>query len=282
MIALATGLVEHSPGASIIGAKYYGYPLVWRVVMITLITSVDFWFLNLAIDVLFWTFVSSLALLFIQKVVWPKFGGGVESRNLVVPLVLLIPLGLVMDFVHEFGHAIWGIAAGGSLKYMQVAFLVVYPRFAITPLFRLGYVEVLGLSTPVSHGLFLLGGSVTTTIVAWVLAGLLWRTRLGEQTHVAIKMLGLFGLLDLPLYVVLPQIGLHHWIFIGGTVPEPLNGARAIGIPDSAFYTAVLLSTLGLTLRYYPPLQRLLHQQLRKLRTRIRNVAKRRSESRPV
>jgi hypothetical protein len=267
LVALATGLVENPPGASIIGARYYGHPLVWRVVIISLTTRVDFRFTSLAIDIIFWIATIFLALIITEKGVSPKLGAGFDFKNLVLPLVLFIPLGLVMDFTHEFGHALWGTAVGGRLNYMQITYLVVYPRLAITPLFRLGYVEVTGLSTSFNHGLFLLGGSLTTNIVSWLLALILLRRQFGHITQVSLKILGFFGLLDLPFYVIFPQICLQHWIFLGGNWPEPLIGAREVGIPDPLFYTVVTLLTLGLILLYYKPLREIIRERYMQIRT---------------
>lgn len=197
----------------------------------------------------------------------PKLGAGFDFKKLVLPLVLFVPLGLVMDFTHEFGHALWGTAAGGRLNYMQITYLVVYPRLMVTPLFRLGYVEVTGLSTSFRHGLFLLGGSLTTNIVSWLLALILLKRDFGHRTQVSLKVLGFFGLLDLPFYVIFPQIGLRHWIFLGGNWPEPLIGAREVGIPDPLFYTVVTLSTLGLVLLYYKPLREIIRERYVQIRT---------------
>jgi hypothetical protein len=267
LVALASGLVENPPGASIIGARYYGHPLVWRVVIISLTTRVDFRFTSLAIDMVFWIASIFLALIITEKVVLPKLGASFDFKKLVLPLVLFVPLGLVMDFAHEFGHALWGTAVGGRLNYMQITYLVVYPRLTVTPLFRLGYVEVTELSTSFRHGVFLLGGSFTTNIVSWLLALILLKRHFGHRTQVSLKILGFFGLLDLPFYVVFPQIGLRHWIFLGGNWPEPLIGAREVGIPDPLFYTVVILSTLGLILLYYKPLWEIIRERYVQIRT---------------
>ena len=261
LVSLASGLVENPPGASIIGARYYGYPLVWRVVIISLTSRVDFRFTSLAIDMVFWIASSFLALMVIERIMVPELRAGFNFKKLVLPLVLFIPLGLVMDFVHEFGHALWGSAVGGRLNYMQIAYLVVYPRLAITPQFRLGYVEVTGLSTSFKHGLFLMGGSLTTNMVSWLLALILLKRKFGHRTQVSLKILGFFGLLDLPFYVVFPQMGLRHWIFLGGNWPEPLIGAREMGISDPLFYTVVILTTLGLIFLYYKPLREIIWER---------------------
>jgi len=178
-----------------------------------------------------------------------------KLRRLLLPLILFVPFGLVMDLAHESGHVIWGVAIGGRLTYMKIAYLEIYPRLALTSDFALGYVRVEGLATEFAYGLFLLGGSVTTNIVSWLLALVLLRMRLGSNARIGLRILGLFGLTDLPFYVLLPQMGLRHWILLGGEVSEPFVGARMIGMPDTVFCAIVLLSTLGLVILYLRPVR---------------------------
>jgi hypothetical protein len=249
LVSLATGLIENQPEAGVIGFRHYGYPLVWRVTKT--LQPADFILINLAIDSAFWIIVSLFSLVFLERFVFPKLGVSIKYKTLLLPLALLIPLGLFMDFVHELGHALWGTAVGGTLAYMKITYFEIFPRPAITSQFILGYVEVHGLSTDSQCGLFLLGGSLTTNIVSWLLALIQLKLALGQRTRVALKTLGLFGLLDLPLYVLLPQIGLQHWLFLGGDTPEPLIGARKIGIPDIIFYLIVALTTLDLIFLYF-------------------------------
>ena len=264
ILSLATGLVV-KPEISIPEIRHYGYPLFWRE---TNLNGPTVYALpNLAIDIAFWMIVSLIAFAILEVAV-TKLGRTVDYKLLLFGLALLIPLGLVMDFIHESGHAIWGTAAGGRLTYMQIAYFEIYPRPAITPQFRLGYAQVEGLTTQFASGLMSLGGSLTTNIASWLIALILLTLSLGYKTQLALKLLGLFGLLDLPLYVLFPQLGLRHWIFMGGRTPEPLIGARKMGIPDPVFYTVVILSTLGLVFAYFKPLR----HKLCKMTTRIRGL----------
>jgi len=264
ILSLATGLVV-KPEISIPEIRHYGYPLFWRE---TNLNGPTVYVLpNLAIDIAFWIVVSLIAFAVLEIAVH-KMGRPVDYKMLLFGLALVVPLGLVMDFVHESGHAVWGTAAGGRLTYMQIAYFEIYPRPAITPEFRLGYAQVEGLTTQFASGLMSLGGSLTTNIASWLIALILLTVSLGYKTQLSLKILGVFGLLDLPLYVLFPQLGLRHWIFIGGCTPEPLIGARRMGIPDPVFYTLVILSTLALLFTYFKPLR----DQLRKMTTRIRAI----------
>lgn len=65
-LAVTTGIIENRPEASIIGAKYYGYPLVWRVTLTLQPTEHNF--TNLAVDMAFWVAVSFLVLIIIEKI----------------------------------------------------------------------------------------------------------------------------------------------------------------------------------------------------------------------
>lgn len=249
-MTLGTGLVENPPSASIIGYRYYGHPLVWRVTR-TFELPAEYILTNLAIDAAFWIIISSLVLVFAERIVLPWLKVDAKGRTLLLCLVLFLPLGVVMDLVHESGYALWGVAVGGRLTYMQIGYFEIYPNLAIAQQFFLGRTQVSGLPSEFAYGLFLLGGSMTTNIIAWLLGLILVRTRLGDRTRLALKVLGLFGLLDLPFYVTFPQIGLSHWIFLGGDRPEHLLGARKIGVPDSAFYAATVLLTAGLIFLYF-------------------------------
>jgi hypothetical protein len=263
LLSLATGLIKNQPEASIIGFTNYGYPLVWRVTKT--LQPTEFRFTSLAVDATFWITISFLALIVLEKIVPPKLREGFNCKEFFLPLVLFIPLGLVMDFVHEFGHALWGIAVGGRLTYMKIAYFEIYPRFSLSSTFVLGFVRVEGLATEFASGLMSLGGSLTTNIVSWLLALILLKTKFGYKTQVALKILGLFGLFDLPFYVLFPQIGLRHWIFLGGDTPEPLLGARNIGIPDPVFYITTVLTTLGLAFLYFKTLREKIWKRIKTL-----------------
>ncbi len=250
LLALATGLAENQPEASITIHKFYGYPLAWRVT--DLDGNTQFVLpTNFAIDIVFCIIISLLAMIILEIL---KSRAGLKYRTLLLPLVLFIPLGLLMDLVHEFGHVIWGTAVGGRLTSIKVAYFEIYPQLAITSQFQLGLVTFTGLPTEFAYGAMKLGGSLTTNLVSWFLALILLRTSLRFKTQVALRTLGLIGLLDLPFYVLFPQIGLRHWIFLGGCQPEPLIGARKMGIPDPIFYLMVILTTLGLVFVYFKPL----------------------------
>lgn len=169
-----------------------------------------------------------------------------------------------MALVHELGHALFGTVAGGTLSYLQVAWFIIYPKLSFADQFLLGLTQVSGLSTPFQRGLLLIGGSFTTNIAAWFIGGIILKGQFGQMIRRSLKLLGWFGVLDLPFYVIFPQIGLRHWILLGGTRPEPLIGARELGLSDGFFYVAVFLTTIGLVLLYTETFEKRSFQDLRK------------------
>ncbi|MFB0505038.1 MAG: hypothetical protein ACETWE_14565 [Candidatus Bathyarchaeia archaeon] len=261
VMSLATGLVKNEPGMSIPEIDRFGYPLVWRVTDLN--GPTEYIATNLAIDTAFWNAVSLAGLIILSKIA-VRSGVAADHRTLFKILILFVPLGLAMDLVHECGHAVWGIAVGGRLTYMKIAYLEIYPQLAITPNFELGLARVDGLKTDFAHGVTLIGGSMTTNIASWLLVLVMLGAKLGSNTQPVLKIVGLFGLLDLPFYVVFPQIGLRHWIFLGGHTPEPLTGSRMLGVPDPVFYTVVFLTTLGLTFLYFESLREKALSRIRK------------------
>jgi hypothetical protein len=254
LASCATGILYNDSGIALPEIKYYGYPLAW--LKTNLNGPTQYVPVNFALDTAFWIIISFVTLVFVEKIVFPSLGRSITRKSLLLPMVLFIPAGLVMDFIHESGHAIWGTVVGGTLTYMKIAYLEIYPRLVITSHFELGLTRVDGLpygSAP--YGLMLLGGSMTTNIVSWALPLFMLKTGVDKKLHVTLKVLALFGILDLPFYIVFPQIGLGHWIFFGGCAPEPLMGARMMGVPDVAFYLTVALSTFGLILIYFKTLR---------------------------
>ena len=89
--SLASGLFENPPEASIIGAKYFGHPIVWRVVLVSMTKSVDYRIPSLAANTIFWIAAFFVAILIIEMLIQQKLRQRLNYRKLVLPLVLVIP-----------------------------------------------------------------------------------------------------------------------------------------------------------------------------------------------
>jgi large-conductance mechanosensitive channel len=250
IFSMLSRLLENAVAGGVIGATGFGYPWAWRFSVFYSATKNIYRFDNLAADIIFWIIICFIVLLVIERIVFSRSDSLLNNKKFFLTLALLAPLGLLAGLIHEVGHVFWGTAIGGTLSYMQVAYFVIYPKLAIVSQFKLGSTIVTGLSTPAQHGLFLLGGSLTTNIAAWLIGLLINTRKLGYRTELSFKILGYFGLLDLPFYVVFPVFGLRHWILLGETRPEPLIGARKLGIPDPIFYILIIIVTLVLMLLY--------------------------------
>lgn len=250
-VSFATGLIPIESGMGMPEIKRYGRPIFWLITNLN--GPTEYVITNLIIDMVFWATISFFALYLMHRIC-AKLEITINPKKLLLPLVLLLPLGLLMDGMHELGHGLWGTLVGGRLTYVQMAYFIIYPSLEVTSEFRLGAAGVEGLTYgSFAYGLMLLGGSMTTSIVSWIIALALLETSLSKRRRIALKVLGLFGILDLPFYIVFPQLGVHHWVFLGGSGAEPLIGTRMMGIPDFAFYLAVVVSTFGLVFFYSRP-----------------------------
>jgi hypothetical protein len=252
----------------------FGYPLPW--VITDLNGPTQYVAANLIVDVLAWVAVSLISIAFLSRIVFPNLGIAVNARSLLLGVILFIPLGLVVDLVHESGHALAGTAMGGRMTYMKIAFFEIYPQLTLTSQFQLGLARIEGLEFGTfGYGLMLLGGSLITNIASWTIGLVLLKTSMDNRVNVVLKGLGIFGILDLPLYVFLPQIGLKHWIFLGGECgQEPLIGTRMMGIPDSIVYLTVTVSTIGLVLLYSETMRKKLIERLASHRSARRERVK--------
>jgi hypothetical protein len=248
LASAATGALSNETEFGIPETRHYGYPLPW--LRMDLNGPPSYLPRNFLIDSVFWVGISMVVLLFLCRLAFPALGIELGWEKLRFLVVVFLPLGVFMALTHEMGHAVWGTVVGGRLTYMQIAFLEIYPTPGLAPTFVLGLTRVGELvDGSFAFGLMLLGGSMTTHLAAWILGGV--SAVSSHKIQLSVKLLGLFGLLDLPFYVVFPQLGLRHWVFIGGDGgPEPLVGARMMGIPDSALYLTVAVSTFGLLLIY--------------------------------
>ncbi|MGQ9641406.1 MAG: M50 family metallopeptidase [Candidatus Bathycorpusculaceae bacterium] len=146
---------------------------------------------------------------------FPKLKINAKYKTFLLPTALFIPLGLIMDFVHEFGHAMWGSLTGGSLTYMQIAYFQVYPKIAVASHFALGLTAMDGLVYgSFEYGLMLLGGYMTTNIFSWILALIPLKTNFGNKEQTALKILGF------------SELPTSHSTLFSSNRPKPLDSSR--------------------------------------------------------
>jgi len=66
-IGLVSGFVENPPEASVIGHKYYGWPLVWRIIRMFL--GEEYLYFELFVDLLFWFLIVAIVYVVVKKLV---------------------------------------------------------------------------------------------------------------------------------------------------------------------------------------------------------------------
>jgi len=156
--------------------------------------------------------------------------------------MLLVTSLFMMDVIHEFGHAFFGILMGGNLEYIKVAYFRLYPNFMIEQEFIVGYVSVSGLYG-FSRGVFLFGGSFTTLFTSTLIFPLARKIKETKKDRFLrfLKISGIIGSLDMPFYIIFPYLGLKHWIIIGGNFPEPIVGLEMMGLPSFISIPILLL-----------------------------------------
>ena len=82
LVSLITGVIENPPQYSIIGARHYGFPLVWRVTMVTMPEYIQYTFINLAVDAFVWVVVSLVALMFLMRFSKRSVGESLGTNSL--------------------------------------------------------------------------------------------------------------------------------------------------------------------------------------------------------
>ena len=183
---------------------------------------------------------------------WVTKDGGASLRtiwNILVFVLILLLFAVLNTLVHELGHCFTIDALGGECE--GIYFM---PGIRVWPLTTFGQSSpyagelspaftVFSKSAPTdqANGLALLMGSGSTAILS--LLALVGLYDLRPRGWLRFPLLAQsFMFLDLLFYTILPRwFGLRHLFFIGGDTPEPLNGAIAMGVSESAFITGVLV-----------------------------------------
>jgi len=170
-----------------------------------------------------------------------------RSRAVAALLVCVAIVGLV---VHEAGHALTALALGERIEGIVVMpGIRLHPRLALEPWDgTVASIQHSWPGRPKLAGLSLFMGSGATCLLAWLALAVLAIT---PDRHPARSLLIttviLFGI-DIVAYSVLPQLGLRHWLVIGGRTAEPLVGASLMGISREWFVVALAMHALGLSL----------------------------------
>ena len=204
IVTLLSGLFENSSKGIILGAKSYGYPWIWRSKVVQMTNQNIVRLDNIVADIAFWLIIFFIALIVVERFVFSRSDSLLNSKHFVLSAGLLIPMGVLMGFLHELGHVFAGTALGGTLTFLKVGYFEFYPKLALVSKFELGATIITGLSTQSQYGIFLLAGSLTTSMAALFIGLILYTKKMGYLTMLPLTILGVLGLLG---YAIL------YWFF---------------------------------------------------------------------
>jgi hypothetical protein len=145
---------------------------------------------------------------------------------------------IAASFVHELAHGLTAAAVGGKFLWCAV-----WPGIQVWPHPGQAYEGEWGTSIAKTayatgprwedwqDGLILLMGSGVNLLLAALALGSLWLFRPRGWLR-ALLIAETLMLEDILLYAVLPELfGVRHYLFFGGSTPEPVNGAELLGCP---------------------------------------------------
>jgi hypothetical protein len=149
--------------------------------------------------------------------------------------------------IHEGSHIVTALLMGGKILGITIMpGIQLYPTFDLIPWDGRGasinYTLIQG--TAFKSGMIALSGSLYTAIVGYFLIIYAIWYRPSGWRQVAIVALALLSIWDIIAYSILPEIGLKHWGFYGGGVPEPMIGAVYAGISYNLYQLALTAHTL--------------------------------------
>ncbi len=170
-------------------------------------------------------------------------------RNILVFLLVLVVFAAINLLVHELGHCYTINAVGGKCEGVYVI-----PGVKVWPLTGFGqhypnaWKGFVGLTvyakaapTDQASGFVALMGSGSVAALSLLALFLLYIFFPRGWVQFPLLAQSLM-FLDLLFYTILPRwFGLPHFFFIGGTSPEPLDGAVKMGVPESMFLWGVLI-----------------------------------------
>ena len=156
-------------------------------------------------------------------------------RRLALALPIALGSALLAGMVaHEEGHAATAMLFSQPIHSVGVVPGVeLYPRLRRVPWDGwIAYVDHGEPPRPWQAGLCKFMGGGTTALLAYGWVGAAFYV--GRCRPVAPTFLLAAGVVfawDILMYATMPLLGLRHAVFIGGADPEPLLGARLMGMP---------------------------------------------------
>lgn len=166
-------------------------------------------------------------------------------RRLVLPLAACMILGTAW---HEVvGHGGFGILRGGHVAEVELFGCRVYPAGQWQGwIGYYGRCRVEGIPTPRGSAWMLLGGSMSTWLVALLATGALWLRRWNGRARRCLAWLSLWWIDGLTY--TLPVWGLKRSLLWGGTHAEPYAAAVDLGLSGRDFQIIVVGSSIAMAI----------------------------------
>lgn len=147
--------------------------------------------------------------------------------------------------VHEGGHAVTAKLLSQPIYSITVAPGVqLYPQLRLVP-WNGGFFGKVDFAEPQESwkmGLIRVMGCGTTALLSYGIIGAAFY--LGKSRRMIAAILRITAIVfawDILTYAVMPEVGLQHFIFFGGSVAEPVEAAQLLKIPLPLFWTLLAL-----------------------------------------
>jgi hypothetical protein len=174
---------------------------------------------------------------FLQLFIEEKLKKSLKVIGLIIGAILL------SDFIHESGHAVMALLAGGEISEFYPFPVLLGREFAA------GYVGFSNVPTNLIP-LVLLGGEIFQWISICIILVFIYFKPKYRKSVFIITLLTI-ALLDFPFYVINNTLGLPHWFLIGGINGDILIFSELTGFPLWAFIIIACVQLLITVLILY-------------------------------
>lgn len=172
-----------------------------------------------------------------------------KLRSILIVTIAVVFAVVLCLCVHEGGHAV--AAKLLSRPIYSITFapgLQLYPELKRVPWNGsfLGKVDLGEMSASWQTGLIRLMGCGTTALLSYGMIGaVFYMAKTRRMTVAILRITATVFAWDILTYSVMPEFGLPHFIFFGGSVQEPVEAAQLLGVPLPLFWTLLALHAVG-------------------------------------
>lgn len=161
--------------------------------------------------------------------------------------VVIVVLSLAIPWHETAGHALTGVACGGTITEFRLFGFQFVPEVRWVGLAGgRGHCEVEGIGSEWCGHLTNFSGSTSSFAVALAAAFLLWRYQPGGLKRTALLSAS-FWAVDL-LTAMLPSFGIRRYIWTGMSYSEPYQAAVGLGVPGPLFQAVALAGVVAVLL----------------------------------